>query len=342
MRAWSRPDNKPIALPAYGCYDLATAADGAGARIVLYDLDPQTLSPEPESLRRALEREPAALVLVHLYGIPVDVLELTRQAASLGVAVIEDAAQALGAEVGGRPAGSFGSVSLLSFGRGKGLTGGSGGALLSHDDTGDRALLDARAVVQQSGAGWSDLARAGVQWLFGRPAVYGLPSSLPFLRLGETVYRAPEPPHGLTRAAARMVLENWPAAFNAVDHRRQVAAQLEAAARQWDAWRTFPVPAGRKGGYLRFPLLAQVDLAAQLSSVDAQRLGIVGSYPLPLHKLPGFPGRCLNADERFPGAEQLAARLFTLPAHELLSRRDVSALERWLAATAASARKSPA
>jgi dTDP-4-amino-4,6-dideoxygalactose transaminase len=138
-----------------------------------------------------------------------------------------------------------------------------------------------------------------------------------------------------------MVLENWPAALNAVDHRRRVAAQLEAAARPWDAWRTFPVPAGREGGYLRFPLLAQVDLAAALRSADALRLGIAGSYPLPLHRLPTFPSRCLNADERFPGAEQLAARLFTLPTHELLTRRDLSALERWLAATAASARRIP-
>ncbi|MGH8437109.1 MAG: DegT/DnrJ/EryC1/StrS family aminotransferase [Pseudomonas sp.] len=338
MRAWSRAGHKLIALPAYGCFDLATAADGADVRIVLYDVDPTSLAPDVDSLRRALEREPAALVLAHLYGIPLNVPELARQAADRGVAVIEDAAQAIGAETGGRAAGSFGSVSLLSFGRGKGLTGGSGGALLSHDDAGDRALAGARSLVEKSSAGWSDVARAGIQWIFGRPALYALPSALPFLRLGETVYRAPEPVHGLSRAAGRMVLENWAAALSAVSHRRRVAARLQAAARQWDTWRTFVLPAGRTGGYLRFPLLAEVDVRSVLNDGEARRLGIASSYPAPLNRLPGFASRCINANEQFPGAEHLAARLFTLPAHELLTQHDLSALERWLAQTAASLR----
>ena len=66
VRAFA-PD-RPIALPAYCCFDIATAADGADVQVVLYDLDPETLGPDGPSLRRALEREPSAVVAAHLFG----------------------------------------------------------------------------------------------------------------------------------------------------------------------------------------------------------------------------------------------------------------------------------
>jgi len=81
-----------VALPAYGCYDLATAADGAGAPVVLYDLDPATLAPDTESLRRALAHDVRAVVLMHLYGIPVDPELVRALCAEAGAWLIEDAA----------------------------------------------------------------------------------------------------------------------------------------------------------------------------------------------------------------------------------------------------------
>jgi len=56
-----------VAVPAYGCYDLATAVLGAGARAVLYDLDPLTLGPDWDSLRLALKSGPSAVVAVSLW-----------------------------------------------------------------------------------------------------------------------------------------------------------------------------------------------------------------------------------------------------------------------------------
>ena len=125
---------KPVvAMPAYACYDLATAADGANADVVLYDVNPRTLAPEPASLARALARRPTAVVAVHLYGIPVNMSAWEAAADSNGALLIEDAAQAIGANLGGKPLGGFGPLAVLSFGRGKGLSGGSGGALLANE-----------------------------------------------------------------------------------------------------------------------------------------------------------------------------------------------------------------
>ncbi|HYR11816.1 MAG TPA: DegT/DnrJ/EryC1/StrS family aminotransferase, partial [Longimicrobium sp.] len=203
LRAAAAPrPGAPVALPAYGCYDLATAAAGADLPAVLYDVDPATLAPDARSMERALAAGPCALVVAHLYGVPVDVPALAPLAAGAGAMLVEDAAQSAGAVVGGRPAGALASVSVLSFGRGKGRTGGAGGALLAHDLAGQAALRHARLRVDEGDAGWRDLAAAAVQWMLARPSVYAFPAALPFLRLGETVYHPPSPPRRLSRAAA--------------------------------------------------------------------------------------------------------------------------------------------
>ncbi|HEX6909387.1 MAG TPA: DegT/DnrJ/EryC1/StrS family aminotransferase, partial [Longimicrobium sp.] len=221
LRAAAAPrPGAPVALPAYGCYDLATAVDGANLPVVLYDIDPSTLAPDARSLERALSAGPCALVVAHLYGIPVDVAALAPLAARAGAMLLEDAAQGAGAAVGGHPAGALASVSVLSFGRGKGRTGGAGGALLAHDPAGQTALRHARLRIGEREAGWRDLAAAAAQWVLARPSLYALPAALPFLRLGETVYHPPSPPRRLSRAAAGVLAAGWERAFAEAGIRR--------------------------------------------------------------------------------------------------------------------------
>ncbi|HEX8361985.1 MAG TPA: DegT/DnrJ/EryC1/StrS family aminotransferase, partial [Longimicrobium sp.] len=124
--ALARAGGAPVALPAYACYDLATAAVGAGVCVALYDVDPASLAPDPASLERVLAAGARLVVVAPLYGIPVDWPALERLATVYGARLIEDAAQGHGASLGGRALGSLGEMSVLSFGRGKGWTGGGG------------------------------------------------------------------------------------------------------------------------------------------------------------------------------------------------------------------------
>lgn len=331
----------PVALPAYACYDLATAADGAHVKVVLYDLDPETLAPEPDSFSRALAQQPDAVVLVHLYGIPLDVAALAKQAEAAGAVVIEDAAQAIGASVRGILAGSLGSVAVLSFGRGKGLTGGGGGALLASDTAGDRILVHARSSVHGKRSGWLEWVKSGAQWLLARPAWYELPTALPFLRLGETIYHPPQAARPLSSASAQMVKALWSDSLNAAETRRSNALRLQAAASSVAGWRAVRVEPGMSPGYLRLPLICA---HARESVLDARarRLGVMQGYPLPLYALPGFRERCLNAGDDFRGATRLASSLVTLPTHDLLNEQDLSALESWLREPVSSKRSWPA
>src|SRR5690606_30963020 len=74
--------SRRIALPAYGCYDLATACDGAGVEVLLYDLDPETLGPDWDSLGWALREGARAIVVAYLYGMPVDLVRVRALAAT--------------------------------------------------------------------------------------------------------------------------------------------------------------------------------------------------------------------------------------------------------------------
>jgi dTDP-4-amino-4,6-dideoxygalactose transaminase len=320
---------RPIALPAYSCYDLATAADGAGVDVVLYDLDPRTLGPDMGSVRRALEHGPSALVAAHLFGYPVDMNLLISVCAHQGVMLIEDAAQAAGGSLGGTLLGSFGSLSVLSFGRGKGVTTGAGGALLAHDDAGRDILGRAAFDLAAGGRGLRECAALAAQWVFGRPRLYGLPTAMPFLHLGETVYQRPARPAAMSNASVSLVRRVLPAVHAGAALRRIVAARLVAAAKRGSGVRVVaPIPEANPG-YLRLPIGLKPE-QAEAVVMTLRAHGVTRAYPAPLHVLAPFKQRIVNATERFPGAQELAETIVTLPTHSRLEAVDVQALESFL------------
>ena len=304
--------NRRVALPAYGCYDLATAADGADVEVVLYDINPHTLGPDWKSYEAALAASPAAVVLVHLYGVPVDLERATTLARGSGVRVIEDAAQGAGGSWQGRALGSFGDYAVLSFGRGKGVTGSGGGALLLHTPA---ALEPVMPTMPSGHGGPRRLALALAQRELGRPWIYWLPAALPFLGLGETPYLPPHAPTGMTPAALGLLAGNLSATIPEAETRRRVAAQYTAALAAFPSIGIPHAPAVAVAGFLRFPIVAQsAEVAARLSRLGA-RHGLAPGYPTSLRDLRGFTRPVSTAQPDMPGARLLAERLVTLPTH---------------------------
>jgi perosamine synthetase len=318
-----------VALPAYGCFDLATAADGARAPVVLYDLDPTTLAPDLDSLERALARGTRAVVLVHWYGVPVDQDPVRAAAQAAGALLIEDAAQSAGATWHGRPTGSFGDLTVLSFGRGKGTTAGRGGALLARGSAGSSAFARVRSELGLPDEGRRACAPLVAQWLLGRPAVYAVPSALPFLRLGETPYHAPAPVRAMSAAAARVLAVTLRLGDREARIRRLNAGRLLVRQAPGLSW--VQVPAGGQAGYLRLPSLAAPATRSAAGLAEARALGIMPGYPHALCDLRGFGKRVVNKSDGFPAARTLAEQLITLPTHSLLSENDLIRLETWLA-----------
>ncbi len=112
-----------------------------GAKPVFVDMDPRTYNLDPERLERAITPRTRAIIPVHLYGQPADMDPILEIAHRHHLPVIEDAAQAHGAEYRGRRAGTFGDIACFSFYPGKNLGAyGDGGALVT-----DNAEYAARA-----------------------------------------------------------------------------------------------------------------------------------------------------------------------------------------------------
>jgi len=324
-------DDPVVALPAFTCFDVASAAVGAGARIALYDVEPATLSPDLDSLATTLAEGARIVVAAPLYGIPIDWNTLEECAAAFGAVVIEDAAQGHGASWHGRPLGSFGVISTLSFGRGKGWTGGKGGALLVRARGGQRLPLgNARAAPSLAEAGalaeLGVLLRATAQWALGHPSRYGLPAAIPWLGLGETRYHDPKPPTGMTRAAAAVLKHTGALASREALARRDNAECLLERLPASAHLRAVRPPGGSVPGHLRLPLRASRGMAGFADQARAVRLGVMPSYPSTLASLPQVRAQLARVARRLPGAEQLVRELVTLPTHSLLTEGDRKAL----------------
>jgi perosamine synthetase len=126
-----------VIVPAYTFPATANAVELCGARAVLADVEPDTFVVDPASVEAALTPRTRVVIAVHLFGRPVD-WEALQTAVPQGVALLEDAAGALGARYRGTPCGALGVAGCLSFHPRKIVTTGEGGAV-----TTDEAQIDA-------------------------------------------------------------------------------------------------------------------------------------------------------------------------------------------------------
>lgn len=120
-------------MPANVCYIVAWVVLQSGNLPFLVDIDPSTGNISAKTLDRVQVESPAALIVCHMYGFGAPISSLSEWAKRRGMLVIEDATLALGAAVEDHPAGSWGDVSLFSFGGGKIADVGTGGAFLCDD-----------------------------------------------------------------------------------------------------------------------------------------------------------------------------------------------------------------
>jgi len=112
----------------------ANAAAYIGARPVLVDIDVETLCISPAAIERAITPKTRAIVPVHLYGHPADMDPINAIAEKHGLVVIEDAAEAHGAEYRGRRVGTLGKCAVFSFYGNKVITSGEGGMITTDDE----------------------------------------------------------------------------------------------------------------------------------------------------------------------------------------------------------------
>ncbi len=173
-----------VLLAAYDYPGNFWAVERVGARPVLVDVEAGGWRIDCNQLLAASQSGELAncraLIVSHLHGQLQDVARLRAWCDEQGLLLIEDACQALGATIAGRPAGSFGHASILSFGGGKILSAGRGGALATSDakfahrarvaagaGSGPYALSELQAAVVGAQLGWLDQIIAQSRLFFG-------------------------------------------------------------------------------------------------------------------------------------------------------------------------------
>ncbi|WP_288468302.1 DegT/DnrJ/EryC1/StrS aminotransferase family protein [uncultured Curtobacterium sp.] len=129
-----------VIVPSFTFAATANAVALAGATPVFVDIDPETYCMSSAAARAAITPQTTAIMPVHLYGHPADMTALGALAASHGLAVVEDAAQAHGARWCGRAVGTFGVAGAFSFYPTKNMTAGEGGMITVADANVDRLL----------------------------------------------------------------------------------------------------------------------------------------------------------------------------------------------------------
>src|SRR5262245_39801038 len=130
-----KPGDEVITTP-YTFFATAAAIARLGAKPVFADIEPRSYNIDPEKIPVLIGRQTKAIIAVHLFGQCADMDPILKIAKRHGLAVIEDAAQAVGAEYKGRRAGSMGHIGCFSFYPSKNLGGfGDGGMVVTSDES---------------------------------------------------------------------------------------------------------------------------------------------------------------------------------------------------------------
>lgn len=123
-----------IIMPTFTIISCAAAIVRAGAVPVLVDSDPETWNMDVSRIEERITSKTKAIMVVHIFGLPVDMGPVLEIADRYGLKIIEDAAEMHGQSYRGRSCGSFGDISTFSFYPNKHITTGEGGMILTDDD----------------------------------------------------------------------------------------------------------------------------------------------------------------------------------------------------------------
>jgi perosamine synthetase len=136
-----------VIVPPFTFAATANAVIHCGAKPVFGDIDPRTFNLDPERVQEKITDMTKAVVCVHLYGQPCEMDPLARMCKAAGASLVEDAAQAVGADYRGRKVGTFGLIAAFSFYATKNLTTGEGGMIT----TGQKDLAEKARMIRNQG-----------------------------------------------------------------------------------------------------------------------------------------------------------------------------------------------
>jgi dTDP-4-amino-4,6-dideoxygalactose transaminase len=309
---------KKVILPAYTCFSVPSSIRMAGLDIVLCDIRPETLDYDFSQLKKLVDDETLCILSTHLFGIPSDVAKIRSLTGDKRIFIVEDAAQAMGGVLDGHKLGTLGDVAFFSLGRGKNISCGSGGVIItSAEDIADSIredYVDLKKVPMIEYI--KNIVEIVFMMFFLRPDFYWLPKNLSFLKIGETRFYWTFPVRKLTGFQAGL-LYDWRQKLETLNRSR--AGNADGYIESLELSNGLQIHANGFP-YNRFPIYLEGKASKEELCESGNRMGISPMYPFPIHRIQEIKEIFDRRD--FKGAETISDTLVTLPTHILLNEKD--------------------
>lgn len=274
-----------VIVPSFTFAATGNSVALTGATPVFVDIEPDTFSLDPAAVAAAITPKTKGILPVHLYGHPARMRELSDIAAARGVALYEDAAQAHGAALDGRPVGTFGQFAMFSLYPTKNMTSGEGGMVSTADEDTARTVRLLR--------------NQGMEKQYENEVI-GYNARMTDI-------------HAAIGRVQLTKVDAWTRA------RQQNAAFLD---QNLDGVVIPPVAEGATHVYHQYTVrvLEDRDRLAQALREEYQ-IGSGVYYPIPNHRLPSLAGYAPDLD--LPETEKAAREVLSLPVHPSLAPGDL-------------------
>ncbi len=323
---------RQVILPAYTCPSVIASVIRVGLDPILCDLKPWCFQMDLDHLISKIGSNTLAVIAVHLFGIPENVIELKRITGENDIILIEDAAQAFGNKLSfngmNKNLGSFGDLGIFSFGRGKPFSLLAGGAILVNDPKLQEPVQKFYDSLSQNGHSLLTLhyfLNLFLYSIFYYPKLYWIPQGIPLLKLGETIfttdYRVERINPNVVRLGNTLIVGFDEIRKKRLELSKVYIKKLKPLRKEFVF---FPELDGEEVTFLRFPIIFKDKEKRDRTLVELKKrgLGASGMYPVPLSEQEGVPSH-LKSNESFPNAKFISERILTLPLHEKVKVEDI-------------------
>lgn len=284
-----------VIMPTFTIISCVAPLIRVGARPVLVDSDPRTWNMDVAQIEKKITPQTKAIMVVHIYGLPVDIEPILNLAAKHGLKVIEDAAEMHGQTYKSNPCGSFGDISIFSFYPNKLITTGEGGMVLTNNKLLAEKSRRFRNLYFQAK---KRFVHEKLGWNFRMTNLQAALGLAQLERLEEFVKRK------------RTIGKLYSQLLQGVDN---IELPLERTDYAENIYWVFGVVLADKLNFKADKLMQQ--LAALRIETRP--------FFWPIHEQPVFKKRGLFRNERYPVAERLARRGFYLPSGLALTSKQI-------------------
>jgi len=281
-----------VILPAFTFVATAEAVALSGAKIVFADIDPQTYTITPESVKKVLTSHTKAIIPVDLYGLPANTMPIKELASKQGITVIEDCAQSHCATYKGKPAGKAADIACWSLYAAKNIGTGEGGMVTTDNDEFAEKIRMIRT--------------------------HGEKTKYNSLRIG-TNYRMTE----IQAAIGIIQLKRLPEFYK---KRSDNAKQLTTLLEESEKLILPPNLPDRTSSWYLYTLRIKNIIRKQRDSIIEQMhqkgIGAEAYYPIPIHQMPYYKQTYGNFD--LPETQKAAEQVISLPIHPAVTVQQIN------------------